>query len=290
MTGLLARFWISLITATHGWRQATRTRLGNWLGALLWWCVPARRRVALANLAACFPAWSDAQRRTVARACFARVARGILDHAVLWKAEREAVQRYVRVEGEEHLQRVRGDPVIALAPHFVGLDAGGVRLNTMLRGVSIYARQSSAAWDDWLLAIRSRFHAPLLLARGADLRTAVRAMKQGMPFYYLPDMDNGPDNSIFVPFFGVQAATLPMVSRLARLAGAKVIVVVTEMTDDGYVLHVEPPWSDFPTASVEEDTRRMNAVIERWVLRLPDQYLWTHKRFKTRPPGAPSIY
>jgi KDO2-lipid IV(A) lauroyltransferase len=156
--------------------------------------------------------------------------------------------------------------------------------------VSIYARQSNAAWDDWLLAIRSRFNEPLLLARGADLRQAVRAMKQGRPFYYLPDMDNGPDNSIFVPFFGVPAATLPMVSRLARLAGAKVVMTVTEMTDDGYVLHVEPPWPDFPSDSVEADTRRMNSTLERWVLRMPNQYLWTHKRFKTRPPGAPSVY
>jgi KDO2-lipid IV(A) lauroyltransferase len=81
-----------------------------------------------------------------------------------------------------------------------------------------------------------------------------------------------------------------MVSRLARLAGAKVVMTVTEMTDDGYVLHVEPPWSDFPSDSVEADTRRMNATLERWVLRMPNQYLWTHKRFKTRPPGAPSIY
>ena len=290
MTHLLARFWIALISATHGWTQAARTRLGNGLGALLWRCVPSRRRVALANLAACFPTWSEAQRRSVARACFGHVARGILDHAVLWKAQREDIERYVRIEGEEHLRHLGAGPVIAMAPHFVGLDAGGVRLNTLLRGVSIYARQSNPAWDDWLLAIRSRFHAPLLLKRGADLRTAVRAMKEGMPFYYLPDMDNGPNNSIFVPFFGVEAATLPMVSRLARLADAKVVVFVTEMTDDGYVLHVEAPWADFPSASVEDDTRRMNAVIERWVLRFPDQYLWTHKRFKTRPPGAPSIY
>ena len=206
-----------------------------------------------------FPAWTEAQRRDVARACFARVARGILDHAVLWKADRARIQRYVRVEGEEHLEHVHDSPVIAIAPHFVGLDAGGVRLNTLVRGVSIYARQSNPAWDDWLLAIRSRFHAPLLLARGADLRTAVRAMKQGMPFYYLPDMDNGPDNSIFVPFFGVEAATLPMVPRLARLAGAKVIVVVTEMTDDGYVLHVEAPWDRFS----ERVRRRGHAAHER---------------------------
>jgi KDO2-lipid IV(A) lauroyltransferase len=115
-------------------------------------------------------------------------------------------------------------------------------------------------------------------------------VRDGYPLYYLPDMDLGATNSIFVPFFGVQAATIPMVSRIARMTGAKVVMTVTEMTDDGYVLHVEPPWADFPGASVEEDTLRMNREIERWVRRMPDQYLWTHKRFKTRPPGSPSIY
>lgn len=290
MTEAFARLWIALITATHRWPQRARSRLGDLLGTLLWWLVGARRRVALANLRACFPDWPEARRVAIARACFRNIARGIVDHAVLWKGERAAVERYVRIEGREHLDDPANRPLILLAPHFVGLDAGGVRINTLVRGVSIYARQSNAAWDDWLLAIRNRFNSPLLLARGADLRTAVRAMKNGLPFYYLPDMDNGPDNSIFVPFFGVPAATLPMVSRLARLAGARVMFAVTEMTDDGYVLHFDRPWTDFPSDSVEADTARMNAAIERWVLRMPEQYLWTHKRFKTRPPGTPSIY
>jgi KDO2-lipid IV(A) lauroyltransferase len=122
------------------------------------------------------------------------------------------------------------------------------------------------------------------------MRSVLRTVRDGFPLYYLPDMDLGATNSIFIPFFGVPAATIPMVSRLARMTGAKVVMTVTEMTDDGYVLHVEPPWTGFPGASVEEDTLRMNREIERWVMRMPDQYLWTHKRFKTRPPGSPSIY
>jgi Kdo2-lipid IVA lauroyltransferase/acyltransferase len=290
MTELLARLWIALIGATHDWSQGARTRLGRSLGGLLWLAARARRRIALANLRACFPQWSEARRRAVARACFDCVARGIVDHAVLARGTREQIEGYVRVEGVEHLLDRANRPVIAIAPHFVGLDAGGVRMNCVVRGVSIYARQSNRVWDDWLLAIRNRFSAPLLLARGADLRQAVRAMKEGLPFYYLPDMDNGPVNSIFVPFFGVPAATLPMVSRLARMSGAKVVMAVTEMTPDGYVLHFESPWADFPSDSVEADTARVNAAIERWVLRMPEQYLWTHKRFKTRPPGARTIY
>jgi|APFre7841882590_1041340.scaffolds.fasta_scaffold07400_3 KDO2-lipid IV(A) lauroyltransferase len=292
MTEALARAWIALISTTAGWSVAARARLANLIGDILWLLIRPRRRVTQANLRACFPQMTENERRTLGRRLFRNIARSVIDHSVLWRGSREAVEHLVRVEGAEHVSDLSNRPLILLAPHFVGLDAGGLRVNTLVRGVSIYAKQSNAAWDAQLLAGRQRFNAPVLIPRrgASELKEVLRAMKAGLPFYYLPDMDNGPTNSIFVPFFGVQAATIPMVSRLARLNGAKVVMAVTEMTDDGYVLHFEAPWRDFPGASVEEDTERMNREIERWVLRLPDQYLWTHKRFKTRPPGSPPFY
>ncbi|MCX8004649.1 MAG: lysophospholipid acyltransferase family protein [Burkholderiaceae bacterium] len=291
MSAALGRLLIALIEATHGWSQAARTRLANVLGDLAWWLAVPRRRVALANLRVCFPQWSEARRRQVARACFRNMARALLDHAVLARAPREVLAGYVRAEGVEHLRVQDGRPLLLIAPHFAGLNAGGVRTAMEVAGVSIYARQRNATLDAWMRAIRGRFNAPLLIPReGFDLRAAVRAMQQGRAFYYLPDQDYGPRHSIFVPFFGVPAATIPMVARLAKLTGARVVMTVTEMTADGYVLHVEPPWADFPGGSIEADTARMNREIERWVERMPAQYLWLHKRFKTRPPGAAPIY
>jgi KDO2-lipid IV(A) lauroyltransferase len=292
VTEALARAWIALINTTAGWSVKARSRLAGFIGELLWLLVRPRRRITLANLRACFPQMTEVQRRALGRQLFRNIARSVLDHSVLWRGSRAAVEQLVRVEGAEHLADPANRPLILLAPHFVGLDAGGLRVNTLVRGVSIYAMQSNAAWDAQLLAGRRRFSDPLLIPRrgAAELKEVLRAMKAGLPFYYLPDMDNGPVNSIFVPFFGVPAATIPMVSRLARVNGARVVMAVTEMTADGYLLHFEPPWANFPGASVEEDTERMNREIERWALRLPDQYLWTHKRFKTRPPGAPPWY
>ncbi len=293
MSESLARFWIALINTTAHWRFATRARLGAWLGDLLWRVVGSRRRIALANLRACFPQRAEAERIALARACFRLAARSAIDHSVLWRGTYADVQRMVRCEGlERTLALAREGPLILMAPHFVGLDAGAIRLATEMRAVSIYARQSNAAWDEALHAGRARFNDQLLIARSEEgaLRRALRALKSGLPMYYLPDMDHGPYNSIFVPFFGVAAATLPMLPRLAKLAGARVISAVTELTDDGYVVHLGEPWEGFPTDSVEADTARMNREIERWVLRLPAQYLWTHRRFKTRPPGAPSLY
>lgn len=292
MTEFFARLWIALINATAHWSVAARTRLGNVLGDLLWLAIWPRRRITLVNLRACFPQRPEAERRAIGRRLFRNIARSVLDHSVLWRGSREAVEQLVRVEGVAHLLDPANRPLILLAPHFVGLDAGGSRLNTLVRAVSVYARQSNAAWDKALLEGRRRFADPLLIPRrgASELKAVMRAMKDGLPFYYLPDMDYGPVNSIFVPFFGVPAATIPMVSRLARLLDAKVVMAVTEMTADGYVLHLEPPWREFPGASVEADTERMNREIERWVLKMPDQYLWTHKRFKTQPEGAPSLY
>ncbi len=286
-----ARLWIALIDATADWTQRARTRLAALIGDLLWWVVVSRRRITLTNLRLCFPALSEQQRVEIARRSFRNIARSGLDRSVLSNGDRSLVEHYVRVQGLQHLQSSAGRPLILIAPHFVGLDAGGIRFNTLMRGISIYSKQTNAVWDEWLLMARQRFNDPVLIARqGADMRTVMRNVRNGLPLYYLPDMDLGAVNSIFVPFFGVPAATIPMVPRMARIIGAQVMLAVTEMTVDGYVLHFEPPWSDFPGESIEADTARMNREIERWVLQMPDQYMWTHRRFKTRPAGEPAMY
>ncbi|MBV8209637.1 MAG: lipid A biosynthesis acyltransferase [Burkholderiaceae bacterium] len=282
---------IALINRTARWSASGRRQLARLLGDLGWSAVASRRRVTLANLRACFPEASETERRAMGRRVFRNLTRATIDHSVLWKGSKEQIEHLVRVDGLERLLDPAKRPLIMLAPHFVGLDAGAVRLSIDIAAVSIYAQQSNPVWDRWLAYGRSRFRPQRLIARrGSDLRAVVRAMRDGVPFYYLPDIDGGASNSIFAPFMGVPTATLPMVSRLARMVGARVVMTVTEQTADGYVVHVEPPWEDFPGESVEADTERMNREIERWVRRLPDQYLWTHRRFKTRPPGEPSIY
>jgi KDO2-lipid IV(A) lauroyltransferase len=291
MSDFFARLWIALIDATLHWSQRARTRLGNVVGDVLWWTVVPRRRIALINLRLCFPQWSEAERRAVGRRTFRNMARAIFDHSLLALASSEDLTAYVRVVGLEHVTDPANRPLLLIAPHFVGLDAGGLRISIDLRAATLYARQRNKTWNDWVLQIRSRFNTPVLIAReGFDLRAVIRAMKEDLPFYYLPDQDYGARHSIFVPFFGVQAATIPMVARLAKMTGARVVMTVSEMTADGYVVYLEPPLRDFPSTSVEEDTARINREIERWVLRMPDQYLWTHRRFKSRPPGEPKIY
>jgi Kdo2-lipid IVA lauroyltransferase/acyltransferase len=286
-----SRIGVRLVRRMCGWPQHWRTALAWLLADVAWLLFRPRRRITLANLRACFPQMTEAERWSIGRASFRNLLRSVFDHAVLWHADQAVVERYVKVEGREHLLAAANRPLIVIAPHFVGLDAGGAGVSLLVRCVSVYARQKNPVWDESLLRGRQRFNDPVLLARqGVDMRSVIRHVRDGLVLYYLPDMDLGRLNSIFVPFFGVPAATIPMVPRIARMTGARVIMGVTEMTADGYTLHLEAPWEDFPGPSLEEDTARMNREIERWVLRLPAQYLWSHRRFKTRPEGEPGFY
>lgn len=292
MREVLTRVALGVVWLLHLLPLQLLAPIGRGLGSLFYLLGRERRGVALTNLSLCFPHWSETERQRVGRAHFQAFGRGALEHGILWWASKERIQRLVRVQGREHLDAVRGRAVIMLAPHFIGLDMGGVRITTDTAGCSMYRQQSNRVMDDMLLRGRSRFVPQRLFSRRDGIRPLIRAMREGLPFYYLPDQDFGPRDSIFVPFFGVPTATITGVSRIARLAGAVVVPAVTRQLPGagGYVLTFYPAWRDFPTDDEERDTRRVNEFIEQRVLEMPEQYLWVHKRFKTRPPGAASVY
>jgi KDO2-lipid IV(A) lauroyltransferase len=192
----------------------------------------------------------------------------------------------------ERLDKLRGRPVIVLAPHFVGLDMGGVRLSAHMRAASIYVRQRNPVVDRYLRRARSRFNQPVLASRHEGIRSLIKIIKSGLPFYFLPDQDQGRKESIFVPFFGIQTATIPALSRLAKITGAAVVPAVTRQLagGQGYVMRFYPAWENFPSDDVAADTARMNRFIEDRVREMPEQYLWVHRRFKTRPADEPPFY
>ena len=270
--------------------------LGDAIGVAAFWLIRERREVTRINLAKCFPEMEPHAREALARAHFRAFCRGILDRAVLWYGSRERIERMIRIEGLEHLRAAMakpgGQPILLLVPHFAGLDAGLMRLVCEVRIAGIYANPKDPVLGEWLRRGRGRFGNLQQISRQQGVRAGLPWIRQGWPFYYLPDQDYGPRGALFVPFFGVPAATMPGLSRIARLAGAKVLPCVTRMlpAGAGYVLTIEPPWDNFPTRDLAADTRRMNEYIERRVLEMPEQYLWMHKRFKTRPPGEKRFY
>ena len=288
----MSRLIIALMWAAHFLPARVLAAAGDAIGTAAFWLIRERRLVTRINLAKCFPDMDPLAREALARAHFRAFCRGVLDRAVLWWGSRERIERFVRIEGLEHLRALQGAPALLLVPHFAGLDAGLTRLVCETRVAGIYANPKNRVLGDWMRRGRGRFGNLQQISRQEGVRAGLPWIRQGWPFYYLPDQDYGRRGALFVPFFGVQTATMPGLARIARLTGAKVLPCVTRMLDRGagYVLRIEPPWENFPTQDLAADTRRMNEYIERRVLEMPEQYLWMHKRFKTRPPGEASFY
>lgn len=289
---MMARLGLVALWLCHFLPLHLLAPLGKGLGLALYALGRERRRVARINLRLCFPEMEEKERERCLRRHFMALGRSLVEHGILWWSPKRRVKKLVRLEGLEHWQAVKDRPVIWLAPHFVGLDMGGVRLTADYPLVSIYSRQKDRLFDALLFHGRTRFGTTRLLSRQDGIRPVIKALNEGLPFYYLPDMDFGPRDSVFVPFFGVPAATITGLSRLARVTGAVVVPCVTRQLPgaQGYVLKFYPAWRDFPGQSVESDTRRMNAFIEERVREMPEQYFWLHKRFKTRPEGQPRVY
>lgn len=265
--------------------------LGAGLGAIVYRF--GRGRVTRINLKLCFPELTDEQIDDLGRRHFRMLGRNALELSLMVWGTEEHLLKLVRHEGLEHLKdaAAKGEPVIAFAPHFIGLNMGGIRVaHTWPGSASIYSRQKNKVLDRIFLRARTRFGSPVLVSRQEGLRAVVRVIRGGHALYFLPDMDFGPRDAIFSPFFGVATATITALPRLAKLTGAKVIPVVTRQVGDGYVVRFYPPWENYPTGDLEADVRRMNAFIEERVREMPEQYFWAHKRFKTRPPGEPNPY
>lgn len=283
--GILFMRWMAV------WPLARVRALGRVLGVILYYVVVPRRRVVEANLRVCFPQWSEARRREVTRQVFIDVAQAWLDRSWLWHGEPGLTRGRLHLTGA--VEELAGEaPTLIFAPHFVGMDAGWTALTQQVarRFVGIYTNQTNKVLDEWILEGRHRFGDCRPFGRRDGVRQLVSALRDGEVMYLLPDMNFGPEESIFVPFYGVQAATVPSLSRFARLGQAKVVPVVTRMVPTGYEVRVLPAWADFPTEDVQADTARMNERLQAYIDEMPEQYYWVHKRFKTRPPGEPPVY
>ena len=288
MTGRLG-VWFMRVLA---WLPLPVLRGMGWLiGRALFVLAAPRRRVALRNLALCYPDTPEAQRRAWAQETFVVFCQSWLDRSWLWFAPRDVVLRRVKLTGA--LQELEGDtPTIIFAPHFYGMDAGGsaLTLHTPRAFTSIFATHPDPAVDAWFRQGRQRFGDVRMLNRNDGVKPIIANLRKGGLLYLLPDMDFGRNDSLFVPFYGVQAATVPSLSRFARLGRAKVIAMVTRLTPAGYVAEITPVWPDFPSDNAEADTARMNAQLQAYIDVSPGQYYWVHKRFKTRPVGEASVY
>ncbi len=289
---MLARLGVFILWLIHFLPFRAIVAIGNGLGSVLYLLAAERRRVGMINLKLCFPGIGDDARKQLLRDHFKMFSRGLVERSILWWASAERIRSLIRVEGVEHFEAIKGKPAILLTPHFVGMDAGGQWVAQHTDTVCMYANQKNRYLTGLLLQKRARFRSQHLYSRQEGLRPILKGMRKGMPFIYPPDQDQGVKDGAFIPFFGVPAATMTSVPRIAQMTGAKVVPGITRVLPGGkgYVLTFYPAWENYPSGDDIADARRMNAFIEDRVREMPEQYFWLHKRFKTRPEGEARFY
>ena len=289
----MLRLGVAFLWLLHFLPFAVISAIGRALGRVVYWSGQAR--VARINIEACFPDMAKPERERLIKTHFAYLGESVLALGLLWWAPAARIASLVQVEGAENYLPFRGKkPVIGFAPHFVGVELGTIRLALDYEAAAIYSRQKDPYLNELLLKSRTRFKPITMIARQDGLRGALRALRDGLTLYVLPDMDMGRQDSVFVPFFGIPAATVPVLSRLAAVSRAVVIPAITRRRADGkgYIVKIYEAWENFPTDDPVADTRRMNEFLEARILEMPEQYFWIHKRFRTRPndEGGKSFY
>lgn len=289
---MLVRLGVFILWLIHWLPFRLIVAIGKGVGMLLFLLAAERRRVGEINLKLCFPDMSDQARKKLMRDHFKMFGRGIIERSILWWSSAERIRGLIRVEGVEHFEAIKDKSAILLTPHFIGMDAGGQWVAQHADTVCMYANQKNLYLTDLLLRKRARFRKQYLYSRQQGLRPILKGMRAGMPFIYPPDQDQGVKDGVFIPFFGVPAATMTSVSRIAQMADAKVVPSVTRILPggEGYVLTFYPAWENYPSGDAVADARRMNEFIEQRILEMPEQYFWLHKRFKTRPEGEERFY
>jgi len=278
-----------MATLPFRWQLALGGRVGRWLGRI----ARRRRQIARINLEQCFPEWSPLQRETWLDAHFASLGIGLFETAMAWWAPDEKLRGLARVTGVEHLEQAlaRGKGVILLTGHFTTLELGARFITWQHAFHAMYRSHKNPLYETVMRRERQR-RSRLPPLPHEDLRGLLRAFKRGRAVWYAPDQNHGRRNSVFVPFFGIPTCTITATSRLAALSGAAVVPYFPRRLPAvaGYEVIILPALENFPSGDVVADTARINTLLEQHIRQAPEQYLWVHRRFKTRPPGESSFY
>lgn len=249
-------------------------------------------RIARRNLELCFPDKSAAERQRILREHFRSVGIGLFETAMAWWSPDERIHKLTRLEGEEHLQQALalGRGAILLSAHFTTLEMGACALCTRIPTSIMYRPTSNAVLENFLMGNRSR-RAKRAIKRD-DIRTLITALKSNEPVWYAPDQSYRKKGAEMVPFFGIPAATNTATSRLARMTGTRVLPFFPERLpgSQGYRVVIHPPLENFPSDDAVADAQRFNELIEEQARRLPEQYLWIHRRFKGLSADYPDYY
>ncbi|WP_347330620.1 LpxL/LpxP family Kdo(2)-lipid IV(A) lauroyl/palmitoleoyl acyltransferase [Marinimicrobium locisalis] len=294
------RYWLTWVGFGIWWLLAllpyrAQLALGRGLGRVLWHLAKSRRHTALRNLELCVPEKPERERVALARHNFESTALALFETGMAWFWPRRRLEKLYTVEGLEHLRQAadEGEGVVLLAMHFTHLDLGAKFLCMSHSIDGLYRPHNNALYDFIQRRGRERFSDGGVTIAREDLRQMVRHLRKGRAVWYAPDQDYGPRRPhVFVPFFGVPAATITATLQLMRMGRSRLIPFTHYRREDGsgYDVKVYPPLTSVPTGDDKADAATINAFVEARVRECPEQYMWVHRRFKTRPEGEKSLY
>ncbi|MFU0886888.1 Kdo(2)-lipid IV(A) acyltransferase [Kluyvera sichuanensis] len=268
-------------------------RLGNAIGRLALLLLKRRAQIAYRNLELCFPEKSEAERHQMVVKNFESVGMGVMETGIAWFWPTKRINRWMDASGLEHIRAVQdsGRGVLLIGIHFLTLEMGARMFGIHNPGIGVY-RPNDNPVIDWLQTWgRMRSNKDMIDRK--DLKGMVRALKNGEIIWYAPDHDYGPRASVFAPLFAVKdAATTSGTWMLAKMSKACVVPFVPRRKPNGkgYELIILEPECDPPLENAEVTAAWMNSIVEKCIMMAPEQYMWLHRRFKTRPEGAPSLY
>ncbi|MCL6417304.1 LpxL/LpxP family Kdo(2)-lipid IV(A) lauroyl/palmitoleoyl acyltransferase [Aestuariirhabdus sp. Z084] len=266
--------------------------IGRWVGRMVMRFGKGRRAIAERNLELCFPELDPQERAALLRKNFESMGISVLEVGISWWWPKWRVYRLFELEGEENLKAVEGQGALMLCLHFSTLEIGAGYLGHIADIDCMYRRHKNPLFDWVQQRGRQRHSLDGETIEREDVRTMIRSLRKKHRIWYAPDQDYGRKQSLFVPFFGVTAATVTATSRFARLGNARVLPCIQTRLPDGrgYRLSILPPLDDFPGDDEFADAKRVNELIEQEIRKQPEQYMWLHRRFKTRPEGEPRLY
>ncbi|QAX82134.1 lipid A biosynthesis lauroyl acyltransferase [Candidatus Pseudomonas adelgestsugas] len=268
--------------------------IGRLLGVGMYRMASNRHCIARRNLELCFPEKSSGERKRLLKENFASTGIAFFEMAMSWWWPKSRLERLAHVEGLEHLKQahLNGKGVILMALHFTTLEIGAALLGQKYTIDGMYREHSNLLFDFIQRRGRERHNLNSIAVERNDVRGMIKLLRTGRFIWYAPDQDYGAKQSIFVPLFGIKAATVKSTSTFARLGKALVMPFTQKRltNGNGYCLVIHPPLTNFPSESDEIDCMRINQWIEATVRECPEQYLWAHRRFKSRPPGEVKLY
>ncbi len=266
--------------------------LGRLLGKMMHLLASRRRLIAQINLKLCFPEMSEKQRALLLKENFALTGLALVETAACWFSSLNSRHARTTLTGEHHLKKAlaKNKGVILLSFHLTSLETGGCLLGRNYPITAMYKPNKNQLIEDFMCTGRQR-HIKAVLQQN-DVRGTIKALRKNEIVWYATDQNYGTKSSVFVPFFGIQAATITATTKFAKLTGATVIPFTQARSADGkhFELTLHPELDNFPSTSEAEDAARINLFLENYLRQQPADYMWLHQRFRTRPANEKRLY